>query len=104
MVKKKVKTGIKENSRELKVPIWLVDGFNGILGLMIYNFVLYLSGLVNVTEFINKIRNDTGYFYLNSAIALGATKALTILTLICVFGLTFMLGIIISNSVRKYRR
>ena len=100
MVKKRFKAKYK---RELKVPLWLVDGFNGFLALMIYNFILYLSKILRAGGMLEKLEESSGYFYLNSAIDLGANKTMMILIVIAVFGLSFLLGIIIGNMIRRYR-
>ncbi|MFA4952820.1 MAG: hypothetical protein WC584_01205 [Candidatus Pacearchaeota archaeon] len=103
-MKKKIRARIiNKKNRELKVPLWLVDGFNGLLALMIYNFILYLSKILRAEGILGKLEESSGYFYLNSAITFGATKTLMILILTAVIGLTFILGIIIGNFVRRHR-
>ena len=104
MVKRKYKKAYIRRQRELRVPLWLVDGFNGILALMIYNFILYLTRLMRVGGLIGKLEDSSGYFYLNSAATFGLSKTLIILLLFAVFGLTFILGTIIGNIVRKHER
>ena len=105
-MKKKFKNSkaINKRSGELTVPLWLVDGFNGLLALMIYNFILYLSKILRAGGVFGKLEETSGYFYLNSAISFGATKTMMILIIIAVFGLSFLLGIIIGNFVRRHRR
>ena len=54
MVKKKQKakpliTSLKSSkSKEFTLPVWILDGFVGVLALMIYNFVLYLLKVAKV--------------------------------------------------------
>mgnify|MGYP001576756552 CR=1 FL=1 len=106
MVRKKSKKVLKVNrkkQKELTVPLWLVDGFNGFLALMIYNFILYLSKILRAGGILGKLEESSGYFYLNSAISSGTTKTLMILIVITGFGLSFLLGIIIGSIVRRYR-
>jgi len=90
--------------KELEVPLWLVDGFNGLLALMIYNFILYLTNIMKVGGLVGKLEESSGYFYLNSAIIFGANKTLMFLLLFAVFGLTFILGTIIGGFVRRHRK
>ncbi len=101
---RKKKNSKSARQREMKVPFWLVDGFNGFLALMIYNFILYLSKIMRAGGILEKLEESSGYFYLNSAVTFGASKTLMILILIAVIGLTFILGIIIGNFVRRYRK
>lgn len=105
MIKKKSKRISIRKQRELKVPLWLVDGFNGILALMIYNFALYLSKVFHFGGIIfSKLEEASGYFYLNSATTFGLSKTLTISILIIVFVFSFVLGMIIGNFIRKHER
>lgn len=94
----------KKSVKELKVPFWLVDGFNGILALMIYNFLLYLSKIYDVGGIIAKLEEASGDFYLNSAIEFGTGNATIIMMLIFVIIFAFILGIIVGDFVRKFRR
>ncbi len=87
----------KKKSQEILIIIR--DGLNGILALMIYNFLLYISGLVN--GLTNKIREETGYFYLNSFIDMGFGRNSLIISLIIVFAVAFLLGVITGKIVRK---
>ena len=102
-MKRKIRTRVRRR-RELEVPLWLVDGFNGFLALMIYNFILYISKIFGAGGMLGKLEESSGYFYLNSTIQFGATKTMIILTIIIAFGFSFLLGMIIGKFVRKYRK
>ena len=91
----------KKNNKKLMI---LIDGFNGILTLMIYNFLLYLSRVVGIKGFIGRIENTMGYFCLNSFIDLGFSRNSIIIGIIFIFLIAFLLGVIIANIVRKVRK
>lgn len=103
MRNKSKKVSIKKQ-KELTLPFWLVNGANGLLALMIYNFILYLSKISHVGGILEKLEESSGYFYLNSIISFGVGRTAMILTVIISFGLSFLLGIIIGNMVKKYRK
>jgi len=98
MVKKRLK-----NSKELEVPIWFLDGFVGVLALLIYNFALYILNLIGTGEIVSQLESTTGYFMLNSFVDFGYTASQMALGIILVFIFCYILGIIIGNLVRKRR-
>ena len=98
-MKKRVK---KTTSRNRTFRI-LIDGFNGILALMIYNFIMYLLSLTNIGGFIEKMYDATGYFYLNTFVDLGYNGLGLAIVLIFVFIIAFVLGILIAKLTRKLR-
>lgn len=105
MVKKRSKKVSIRRDKELKVPLWLIDGFNGILALMIYNFILYLSKVFHFGGIIfSKLEEASGYFYLNSAINFRLSNTLMILTITIVFVFSFVLGICMGKFIRKHER
>ena len=91
----------KISKRELKVPAWFIDGFVGILALVIYNFLLYFLTALKVGGIIAKIEGAMGYFGLNTFIDLGMSSSSMTLGLIVVFILAFVIGILIGDRVRK---
>jgi len=88
-----------DKKKNQEILIIIRDGFNGILALMIYNFLLYISGTVN--GLINKIRKETGYFYLNPFIDMGFGRNSLIISIVIVFAVAFLLGVITGKIVRK---
>ena len=98
MVRKKV------SEKGLEVPLWLVDGFVGILALMIYNFLLYLLTIAGIRGVIGQIEEAVGYFGLNSFIDFGFNSNEMFLGIVIFFLLAFFLGIGIGNWVRKKKR
>ena len=91
----------KKSKRELKIPAWFVDGFVGILALVIYNFLLYFLTALKVGGIIASIEDSMGYFGLNTFTDLGMSSSSMTLGLIVVFILAFVIGIIIGGRVRK---
>lgn len=81
----------------------LIDGFNGILALMIYNFILYLSRIAGIKGLIGKIENTTGSFCINSFIDLGFDTKFITIGVILLFSVTFLLGVVIAKVIRKRR-
>ncbi len=100
MVKPKNKKS-KNSLRELKVPVWFVDGFVGILALVIYNFILYFLTAMKVGGIIAQIDGAMGYFGLNTFTDLGMSSSSMTFGLIIVFIVAFVIGILIGNRVRK---
>jgi hypothetical protein len=88
----------KENSKKL---LWILDGFVGILALIIYNFLLYLLNSINTGEIISKMQDTMGYFGINSFSDFGFTTTQITIGLLWVFLLSFLLGILIGKLVRK---
>jgi len=87
----------------VQVELWLLDGFLGILALMIYNFSLYLLSLTNVISAIRKTEKAVGYFGLNTFIDFSYNPAQMMFGVIIVFIFSFALGIGIGKLTRKYR-
>lgn len=81
-----------------------MDGFNGILALMIYNLLLYLSKLTNVKGVIKEIADTIGYFGFNAFVDLGFSGKSMKIGLISIFLTAFLLGIIIAKIIRKIRK
>lgn len=99
------KSNSKKKDKEMSIPFWLLDGFVGILALMIYNFCLYLLvmalGIKGVAE---KMNDAMGYFLLNSFIDFGFTTSQMTIGLFLVFIFSFFLGIFVGKIVRVKRR
>ena len=90
--------------KELTVPFWLLDGFVGILALMIYNFVLYLITTIGAGGIFNDMQNTMGYFGLLFFIELGFSAAEMSLGIIIIFLVAFILGATIGNFLRQTKR
>jgi len=84
--------------KNLKIPLWVRDGTNGILGLVIYNFLLYLLTISNSQNFLKNMQDTTGSFYITTFSTLGIN--LTIST-IFIFAFAFLLGVLVAKQVRK---
>ena len=95
---------VRRKIKELKISPWIVDGFNGILGFVIYNFLLYLLKIAGIKGIIGRIVNETGYFYLNTFVDFGLPKISLVSIVIFSFGFAFLLGIGIAKLVRKFRK
>ena len=81
-----VKPKNKNSKREIKVPVWFIDGFVGILALVIYNFLLYFLTALKVGGIIAKIEEAMGYFGLNTFTDLGMSSSSMTLGLIVIIG------------------
>ena len=90
--------------KELKVPFWFVDGFVGILALVIYNFILYLLSILGVGGIIKKIEEAMGYFLLKSFIDFGFSATEMVFGLVITFVLVFFMGVGISILVRRKKK
>lgn len=95
------KKSSKKMNKEMEVPLWFMDGFTGVLALMIYNFVLYLIKLLDIDGLIGDIENTMGYFGLNTFIDLGFNIGGMIFGILIMFLFSYVLGIGISSWVRK---
>ena len=97
---------MKKQKRERKNRklIMLLDGFDGILALMIYNILLYLSRVVGIKGFIGRIENTTGYFGFNLFKDIGFSRNYMIIGIIFLFVIAFLIGIGIANLVWKVRK
>jgi len=99
-----MKKQVRKKNKELEVPFWLLDGFVGILALVIYNFCIYMLEVIGIKGLVEKTQESMGYFCLSSFIDLGFTITQMTLGLLTVFILSFMLGVIIGHAVRKRRK
>ena len=88
----------------IKLPYWFLDGFVGTLGLVIYNFLLYLIEVVKITGFVGEIENTMGYFVLNTFTDFGFTRLGMIFGVITVFLIAFGIGIVIGKIVRRQKK
>jgi hypothetical protein len=95
---------MKKGEKELEVPFWILDGFVGILALMIYNFCFYFLDTIGIKGIISKIQDTMGYFCLNSFIDLGFTVSQMAIGILTVFILSFCLGILTGSMVRKRKK
>jgi len=93
-----------KKDKELVVSFWILDGFVGILGLMIYNFILYLTTALGAGGILNDLQNTMGYFGLLFFIDLGFSPSEMSLGLIFIFMIAFFLGASIGNFLRKTKR
>lgn len=101
-MKKGSKKPVKiKRQKNLKIHWWIVDGFVGILALMIYNFGLYLLKLASESGFIENLEETMGYFGLNIFLSLGFTPSAMLAGVLFVFAISFLLGMFIGNFVRK---
>ncbi len=95
---------VRRKIKELKISPWIVDGFNGILALVIYNFILYVSKFIGITNvIIKRMREDTGYFYLNTFVDFGLPKISLIIIVLFSFGFAFLLGVGIAKLIRRFK-
>jgi len=81
-----------------------MDGFVGILALMIYNFLLYLLNTIGIGGALEEMENAMGYFGLNTFIDLQFSVAAMTLGLILMFLVAFLIGIFIGNRVRTKKQ
>ncbi|HLC78281.1 MAG TPA: hypothetical protein VJH92_04095 [Candidatus Nanoarchaeia archaeon] len=88
-----------KNPNEQEVPFWLLDGFVGILSLMIYNFLLYLFS--HAGGIMLELHESMGYFGLNSFTDFGFTIGQMSIGIIAFFLISFFLGVGIGNFLRK---
>ncbi len=94
-----------KQKREVTVPVWLIDGFVGILALVIYNFALYVLGtILGVGGFISSMEEAMGNFCINSFVYFGLTPSQIAVGLILTFVTAFLIGILIGHFVRKRGR
>lgn len=96
------KRGKKSKPKEFTLPVWVLDGFVGLLALMIYNFLLYLLGdVAHLGGIIKQLYDSMGYFGINTFLDLGfAPKAMS-LGIILMFVVSFAIGIGIGSYIRK---
>jgi len=106
-MKKRVKNNSvkrSSNKKEMTIPIWLLDGFVGILSLMVYNFLLYLLTEIGIEGVIGQLEDTMGYFGLNSFIDLNFSTGAMSIGILIVFLVAFVLGAWIGGMIRKRRR
>jgi len=92
--------------KKLEIPFWIVDGFIGVLALVIYNFVLYVLVQLGTRGIIKKIEDAMGYFLLKTFIDLEFSPITMVFGLTITFVIAFGMGAGISKIVRnkkKYR-
>ncbi len=83
---------------------WLVDGFVGILALMIYNFVLYVLTSAGAGGIILNLQDTMGYFGVKSFLDFGFNAGSISIGVLLMFVFSFCLGMAIGNFVRKKRK
>jgi hypothetical protein len=93
-----------KTKKEFTIPIWLVDGFIGVLALVIFNFLLYILNVLGVGGIVSQLESTMGYFTLNSLLELNLSPASMLLGLIIIFAISFILGMLIAGFVRKRKR
>lgn len=96
-------TSRRKSNKNLKVSLWLVDGFLGILALVIYNFILYLTRIIGIKGFISEIEQSAGSFGINAFASFNFSPTSTFIGILLIFAFSFFLGIKIGKKVRKYR-
>lgn len=85
----------------MTVPLWTVDGFVGVLTLVIYNFLLYILAIIlGIGGIIKDLEQTMGYFLLNSFIDFGFSAPQMIIGLIFTLGISYLLGMGIGKLVR----
>ena len=94
----------KGATKELKIPIWIADGFVGVLALVIYNFLLYLLDASEVWQALRQMEDAMGYFGLNTFIDLQFSAAGMTLGLIVMFLIAFLIGMFVANRVRAKKK
>lgn len=87
--------------KEMTVPLWIMDGFVGVLALFIYNFALYLLTVFGVGGFVAKLEDAVGYFGINSYIDFGFSATGIFFGVVLMFVFAFVVGVITSSIVRK---
>ena len=92
---------MKRGKKSCKIPVWVMDGFVGILALMIYNFALYLIKISEVGGFFSKMEDAVGYFGVNSFVDFGFSSGEIIFGVFLFFLISFLLGVVIGDKVRK---
>ncbi len=95
---------MRKRHRQLKVPYWIIDGINGILALVIYNFLLFLIRIAEIGGIPDQIEELMGYFGTNLFLKLGFNKPTIMLGVISIFLLAFVLGMSIALMIRIMRR
>lgn len=105
-MKKRVKNNsVKRSSdkKEMKLPVWFLDGFVGVLALMIYNFLLYLFVEIGFKGLVKDLEDTMGYFGIKSFLDFGFTAGEISIGVIIIFAIAFIIGIGIGKIVRKRR-
>lgn len=94
----------QESVNKTKSSWWIVDGFVGILALMIYNFLLYLLDGLGTGGVISQMQDTMGYFGVKSFLDFGFNAATISIGILLMFAFSFCLGMAIGNFVRRKRR
>ncbi|MFH1585601.1 MAG: hypothetical protein ABIB79_02450 [archaeon] len=94
----------RKRIRDLKIPYWIVDGINGILALIIYNFLLFIFRVTEIGGIFGQIEDIMGYFGANLFIRLDFSKPAIMLGIISIFLFSFMLGTGIALLIRILKR
>jgi len=92
------------SKKDLEMPLWVLDGFVGILALTIYNFSLYLLAEIGIGGTIAKMNDAMGYFGLNSFLDFGFEVRTMMFGLTLMFAFSFFLGITIGHWVRRKKK
>lgn len=95
---------VRRKVHELKLPYWIVDGINGILALVLYNFILFIFKATEIGGIFGEIEEIMGYFGANFFIMLGFSRTAIMLGVISVFLLAFVLGMSIALFIRIMRK
>lgn len=87
----------------LKIPFWMMDGFNGILALVIYNFFLFIVSLLGIKGILGEIESIMGYFGLNFLIKFSLNKPFMLFGVMIIFFFSFFLGVLIAELIRRFK-
>ena len=102
MVKRK--KGVVVRGRGPKLRWWVIDGFTGILALVICNFALYLLNFAMDSGFIEQLDNSMGYFGLNAFLEMGFSPSAMLIGVFLIFAISFILGMFIGTRVRVKKK
>ena len=94
----------RKRLKELKIPYWIVDGINGILALILYNFILFICKITEIKGIFNEIEEIMGYFGANLFIKLGFNRPAVMLGVISTFLFAFFLGTAIALLIRLIKK
>jgi len=92
---------VKRKSKELEPPLWVLDGFVGVLAFMLYNFTLYLVKIFDIGAFLMQMEQTMGYFGVNAFLDFGLSKSGILTGTVVMFIIAFIIGVLISGIVRK---
>lgn len=94
---------VSKRVKEIKLPYWVMDGANGVLALVIYNFALFISDVSGIGGIVAEIERVMGYFGLNMFLKFTNTKLELLLEVVLVFLFVFILAIIIARLIRVWK-